>query len=386
MTKLLCRLFIQRREEVQDARVRAAYGTLAGVVGISVNVLLFLFKMLAGIVTGSLAIMADAWNNLSDAGSSIMSMVSFRMAAKPADRDHPFGHARIEYVMSILVSFLILLIGGELLLSSISKILKPDAIVFRVSAAVVLGVSILCKLWLGLFNRSIGRRIGSDILRATASDSLLDALSTTSVLVSQLIFYFFGLNLDAYIGLLVSILIFVAGARILNDTKNSVLGEAPVKETVDAIRRVVSEYPEALGIHDLTVHSYGVGHTFATLHVEVDGTCDIFEMHDVIDCIERRIADELQIACTIHLDPIVTDDERITALLHEVSAMVEEIDSRLSVHDFRFVEGKTHTNVIFDLAVPFELRDSVERLKRDVAASIHEKNSSYYAVIQVDFV
>lgn len=386
MTELLCRAFVRNREQTSDPRVRSAYGTLSGIVGICANLLLCLFKMVVGVLTASLAITADAWNNLTDAGSSVISMVSFRIAAKPADRDHPFGHARIEYVASIFVSFMILLIGAELLLSSIGKIFEPSKIVFRWAAIIILAVSILFKLWLALFNHTLARRLDSEILRATASDCLMDAISTSAVLLSQLVFFAFDLNVDAYIGLAVSILICVAGLRILNSTKNSILGEAPVTETVENIRRIVAEYPDALGIHDLLVHSYGIGHLFASLHIEVDGTKDIFETHDTIDCIERRISEELGIICTIHLDPIVTDDEKVDALRREVEAAVKVADERLSVHDFRFVAGPTHTNVIFDLAVPFELRDDAERLKERIGRLISEINADYFAVIQIDFI
>lgn len=386
MTELLCRIFIRDRERTDDARVRSAYGTLSGVVGICANLLLCMFKMAVGILSSSLAITADAWNNLTDAGSSVISMVSFRIAAKPADRDHPFGHARIEYVASILVSFLILLIGAELLFSSVGKIFKPTVIVFRWAAIVILAVSILIKLWLAVFNRTLSHRLDSEILRATASDCLMDAISTSAVLISQIVFHIFSFNIDAYIGLAVSLLICVAGARILNSTKNSILGEAPVEKTVEDIRRIVSEYPDALGIHDLLVHSYGNGHLFASLHIEVDGGKDIFETHDTIDCIERRITEELGIICTIHLDPIVTDDEKVAALRREVEAAVKLADERLSVHDFRFVAGPTHTNVIFDLAVPFELRTDAERLKERIGILISEINADYFAVIQIDFV
>ncbi len=386
MTELLCRLLIRDRERTEDSRVRSAYGTLSGGVGICANLLLCLLKMIIGILTASLAITADAWNNLTDAGSSVISMVSFRIAAKPADRDHPFGHARIEYVASILVSFLILLIGAELLFSSVGKIFEPTKIVFRWAAIVILAVSILVKLWLALFNRTLACRLDSEILRATASDCLMDAVSTSAVLLSQIIFHVFEINVDAYIGLAVAILICVAGLRILNSTKNSILGEAPVEQTVEDIRRIVGEYPDALGIHDLLVHSYGSGHLFATLHIEVDGAKDIFETHDTIDCIERRISEELGIICTIHLDPIVTDDEKVSALRREVEAAVKVADERLSVHDFRFVAGPTHTNVIFDLAVPFELRDDADHFKDRIAHLISEINADYFAVIQIDFI
>ncbi len=385
MTDLLCRLFVSGGEDVENPRVRAAYGTFSGIVGIILNILLFGFKMTAGYLTGSLAIMADAWNNLSDAGSSVVSLVGFRLAAKPADREHPFGHARMEYIASIMVSFIILLIGAELFFSSVERIFHPVLPVFHIVAMIVLAVSALCKLWLYFFNRRLSKKIGSGTLRATAADSLNDALSTTAVLISQLIFYFFSWNIDAYMGLIVSGLIVYAGIGILRDTQNHLLGTAPVAETVVGIRRIVDSYPEALGIHDMLVHSYGAGHTFATLHVEVDGSKNFFDMHDAIDEMERRIREELSIECTIHMDPIVTDDERVTALRARISALVSEIEPRLSIHDFRFVEGATHTNLIFDVVVPFELRAESVALIDAIVERIKKEDSRYCPVISRDW-
>ncbi len=385
VTDCLCRLFVRRHEETDDPAVRASYGTLSGVVGIFLNVFLFAFKFFAGIWTGSLAITADAMNNLSDAGSSVISLVGFRISAKPADREHPFGHARMEYIASIMVSFIILLIGAELLFSSVGKMFEPEALTFSVVAVVVLSVSVVCKLWLSFFNRRLAKRINSDVMRATATDSLMDALSTTAVLVSQIVFRVFDLNIDAYMGFAVSLLIAYAGIGILRDTKDRLLGEAPITETVEGIRRIISAYPEALGIHDMLVHSYGAGHTFATLHVEVDGSKDIFETHDMIDLMERQIREEMNIHCTIHLDPIVTDDERVSSLRAEVAAIAEEVDARLTIHDFRFVEGVTHTNLIFDLVIPFERQHEAESLKKEVASRIKHRDARYFAVIQTDY-
>ncbi len=385
ITDFLCRLFVRRHEQTNDPLVRASYGTLSGVVGILLNLFLFTFKFFAGLITGSLAITADALNNLSDAGSSVISLVGFRIAAKPADREHPFGHARMEYIASIMVSFIILLIGAELLFSSVGKMFTPAPLVFHGAAVAVLCVSILCKLWLALFNSRLGKKIGSDVMRATATDSLMDALSTTAVLVAQIVFKLFDLNVDAYMGFAVSLLIVYAGIGILRDTKDRLLGEAPVSETVEGIRRIISQYPEALGIHDMLVHSYGAGHTFATLHVEVDGAKDVFETHDVIDLMERRIQEEMNIQCTIHLDPIVTDDERVSALRSTVAALAKEVDERLTIHDFRFVEGVTHTNLIFDLVVPFERQSEAEQLKCEVARRIKQEDEQFFAVIQTDY-
>ena len=385
MTDLLPRLFIRDYRNTENPKVRAAYGTLSGIVGIVLNLLLFAGKFIAGTVSGSIAISADAFNNLSDAGSSIVSLVSFRIAAKPADRDHPFGHARIEYIASMIVSFLILIVGFEIVSDSVKKILSREStLIFSVLAVVILGVSVLTKLWLALFNYRLGKKIGSEVMRATAVDSLSDTLSTFAVFVSTLIFRFFGVDIDAWVGLAVALLIFWAGVRILRKTQNSLLGEAPVKEVTDAIDRIVSGYPAILGIHDMMIHSYGPGHTFASFHAEVDGAADVFESHDVIDEVERRVCEELSIVCTVHMDPINTDDALTTSLREETAELVREIDPRITVHDFRIVTGVTHTNLIFDVAVPFELKMTVSEIKEAVAEKIRLRHENYYAVVTVD--
>ena len=385
MTDLLPRLFIRDYRNTENPKVRAAYGTLSGIVGIILNLLLFAGKFIAGTVSGSIAISADAFNNLSDAGSSIVSLVSFRIAAKPADRDHPFGHARIEYIASMIVSFLILIVGFEIVSDSVKKILSREStLIFSVLAVVILGVSVLTKLWLALFNYRLGKKIGSEVMRATAVDSLSDTLSTFAVFVSTLIFRFFGVDIDAWVGLAVALLIFWAGVRILRKTQNSLLGEAPVKEVTDAIDRIVSGYPAILGIHDMMIHSYGPGHTFASFHAEVDGAADVFESHDVIDEVERRVCEELSIVCTVHMDPINTDDALTTSLREETAELVREIDPRITVHDFRIVTGVTHTNLIFDVAVPFELKMTVSEIKEAVAEKIRLRHENYYAVVTVD--
>ena len=385
MTSLLPRTFIRDHEKTSDPKVRAAYGTLSGIVGIIVNLLLFTGKFIAGTVSGSIAISADAFNNLSDAGSSIVSLVSFRIAAKPADRDHPFGHARIEYIASMIVSFLILLVGFEIVSDSVRKIVSREStLVFSILAVTILSVSILMKLWLAFFNYRLGKKIGSDVMRATAVDSLSDTLSTAAVLAATLIFRFTGVDVDAWVGIAVALFIFWAGVRILRETQNSLLGEAPVKEVTDAIDGIVSGYPAILGIHDMMIHSYGPGHTFASFHAEVDGADDVFESHDVIDEVERRIREELSIVCTIHMDPINTDDELTAELREETAELVREIDPGITVHDFRIVPGVTHTNLIFDVAVPFELKMTVPEIREAVSEKIREKHENYYAVVTVD--
>ena len=387
MTELLSRIFIKNHTQTADPRVRRAYGTLVSVTGILLNRVLFLAKFLVGTLFGSVSITADAVNNLSDAGSQIISLISFRISAKPADREHPFGHARIEYVASMIVSFLILLIGLELLKESISKILTPQPPERSWVAVWVLVGSILVKLWLGLFNRRIGMRIDSAVMRATAADSLSDAISTAAVLLSTLLLLLFPsltLNLDAYMGVIVAILILVAGMKILNETKNSILGEAPSDEIVKQISDLVDRTPGALGMHDLVVHNYGPGHIIAALHVEVDGGVDVFETHDMIDNIERTLRHDYGIEATIHMDPIVTDDEQVNALRARVESAVQEISPMLRIHDFRFVAGTTHSNLIFDVVVPFEVKTPIEEIRRRIADRISRIDPSYFAVITVD--
>ena len=387
MTELLSRIFIKDRANVTNPRVRKSYGTLVSVTGIVLNLVLFVAKFLVGLLTGSVSITADAVNNLSDAGSQIISLISFRISAKPADREHPFGHARIEYVASMIVSFLVLLIGFELLKESVSKIITPQPPERSWVAVWVLGGSILVKLWLGLFNRKIGRRINSSVMKATAADSLSDAVSTLAVLISTLILLLFPsvtVNLDAYMGVIVAIMILVAGAKILNETKNSILGEAPSDEVVRQITSLVENTPDALGIHDLTVHNYGPGHIIAALHVEVDGKRNVFETHDMIDNIEQTLRREYGIQATIHMDPIVTDDEQINALRARVEEAVLEIDPAIRIHDFRFVTGVTHSNLIFDVLIPFEMKLTDDEVRRAVAEKVSCMDPSYFTVITVD--
>lgn len=386
MTNLLARLFVRDYQNTTDPRVRARYGTMVSVVCILTNLLLSAGKMLVGILIGSIAITADGVNNLSDAGSSIVSLVSFRISGKPADRDHPFGHARIEYVASMIVSFLVLLVGFELLRDSLDKVFAPVSPDkgFLVPTVVVLAASILVKLWMFFFNRKIGTRINAPTMRGAAADSLADCAATSAVLVSTLLYALTDINLDAYFGILVALGIFVAGCKLLNETKNSILGEKPIAETTDAIRRIVGEYPEALGIHDLIVHNYGPGHTIASLHIEVDGGRDVFETHDTIDNIERRLGEELGIQATIHADPIVIGDPVVDALSAEMSAAAAALYDGMCIHDFRFVRGITHSNLIFDVAVPFECKMTDEEVRTALGEAARALDSRYRTVITVD--
>ena len=386
MTSLLIKLFIKSPHSTHSPAVRRAYGTLASTVGIILNLLLAAGKFTVGFLFGAISVQADAVNNLSDAGSQIISLITFKVAAKPADRGHPFGHARIEYVASMAVSFLIMLIGWELLSGSVDKLFHPTPTVFSWLSVAVLGVSVLVKLWLCVFNRKIAKRIDSSVMRATAADSLSDAGATAAVLAATLVYKFTGFDPDAYMGILVALLILWAGIKILNDTKNSILGEGPSEETVEQIRALVAEFEGngVIGLHDLVVHNYGPGRVMASLHVEVDGNADIYASHDMADLIERRLRVECGIEATVHMDPVAIRDPRVNELKHLAEAQMLAIDSRLRLHDFRIVPGDTHTNLIFDVAAPFELTIPDAELRSRLADAIHKADDHLFAVITVD--
>lgn len=395
MFDLLARLFVRDHDNVKEPAVRRAYGMMVSIIGIVVNLLLAAGKLVVGILTASVAIEADAVNNLSDAGASLISLICFRISAKPADRDHPYGHARIEYVASMIVSFLILLVGFELLKESIStlyvSIATPalaSATDFSWVAVGVLGVSVLGKLFLAAFNRSIGKRIDSAVMRAASADSISDVLSTTAVLVATVVAHYVDLpfSLDGAMGIVVSALILVAGIKIMLETKNSILGEAPDEETVKEIEALVMSSPVSVGMHDLSVHKYGTGNVIASLHVEVDGSGDIFEAHDAIDNIERELWSRLRVRATVHLDPIVVGDPVVDAMREEAVLAASAVDARITVHDFRMVRGTTHTNLIFDVAVPFECRLSDREVMAAIGENISKKYPAHYTVISVDRV
>ena len=387
MTELLCRLFVKDRENIKSPAVRRSYGTLASVVGIIVNIVLAAGKIAVGLLFGAISLAGDGINNLSDAGSQIISLISFKMAAKPADRDHPFGHARIEYVASMIVSFFVMLVGWNLFRESFDKIFDAKKVTDGSNIWLMVGVlavSIVSKLWLVLFNRRIAKKIDSAVMRATAADSLSDAGASAAVLVAMLIFKFTGVDIDGYMGVAVAVIIFIAGIKILNDTKNSILGEAPSDEVVEGIKAIVAEFPDALGIHDMVVHSYGPARFVANLHIEVDGSKDIFESHDMIDLIEKRLNTELGIQSNIHMDPIVVDDEEVNNMRAFVLDRVKTVDERLAIHDFRFVRGKTHTNLLFDISAPFEVKLTDSEIKDAVQEKIAESKPDHFIVVNVD--
>ena len=387
MTEILSKIFI-KSNNLSDNVTRKSFGTLAGAVGIATNILLASLKLVAGLFCSSVAIIADAFNNFSDAGASLITLISFKLSAKPADKEHPFGHARFEYISSMIVSFIIMLVGIELLISSGKRLFYPNpeglseinAITF-----IILGISILLKLWLGLFYRKIGKKIDSKVILAASLDSLTDSISTGSALLASIIVKLTGLVIfDSLVGIGVSIIIISAGAKILNDTKNALLGEAPVKETLDGIRKIAEKYPEIIGIHDLLVHNYGPGQIIASFHAEVDGSKDIYLLHDVIDTLEREIKKNMNISCTIHLDPIATNDENTAKIKEFLSETLKEVGLDYKIHDFRAVLGNTHTKLLFDLVLPFEEKISDDEAINLVCEAVEKKRNNFYCVITVD--
>ena len=384
MITLLSRWFIRDRDHVTDPAVRRAYGQLCGLTGIGLNVLLFIGKFLAGTISGSIAITADAFNNLSDAGSSVITLLGFRLAGRKPDPEHPFGHGRIEYISGLIVSGLILLMGAELAKTSFDKILHPAAVDFSVIAMVILAVSILVKLYMSLYNRRIGKKINSAAMAATAADSISDAISTSAVLAAMLVAKFSGLMIDGYVGMIVAVLILISGVKAAKETIAPLLGQAPEAEFVQQIERIVISHPPICGIHDLVVHDYGPGRVMISLHAEVPAGGDILELHDVIDNAEIALRRELNCEAVIHMDPIVTDDGITSELRAKVSELVKTIDERITIHDFRIVPGNTHTNLIFDAVVPFDIGISAQEVSERISRLVSEMDSNYFAVVLVE--
>ena len=365
-TKTLISRFVRDFENTASPVVRTAYGKLAGIVGLSCNILLFLLKLLAGVLSGSVAIVADAFNNLSDAGSSVVTLVGFRLAGSPPDAEHPFGHGRVEYLSALTVAALIMLAGFELAGSALDKILTPTPSAFSWLTVAILVVSIAVKLWMARFNYTTGKRIHSNALLAAATDSRNDVICTAVVLVSSVIAHFTALQIDGYVGLAVSVFVMWSGFSVLKETLSPLLGESPDPELVEEIRRIVLENKGIVGIHDLIVHNYGPGRCIASLHAEVPAHGDILHSHELIDAVERRLVRELNITACIHMDPVDTQDEQVRELRVLTETVLGDIDPTLSLHDFRLVRGEQRINVIFDVVVPFgftkvDLQAEIER-------------------------
>ena len=387
MIKLLSRIFIKHYKNYESPAVRSSYGVLCGGFGIFLNILLFIGKFLAGTLAKSVSITADAFNNLADAGSSIITLLGFRLARQKPDIKHPFGHGRIEYIAGLLVSAAIILMGFELAKSSISKIISPEPIEFSVLTAAILVCSILVKLYMVFYNKSIGKKIKSSTLGATALDSCSDCIATSVVLVSSLIAHFFKINIDGYCGVLVAAFVIYSGIRSLQETITPLLGQSPDKEFMDRIQKLIEKFPEITGIHDLIVHDYGPGRLMISLHAEmpVHEDSDIFAMHDIIDNAERLLSKELECLVTIHLDPTRANDEKVAELKAKTVNVLHGISPELSLHDFRVVPGPTHTNLIFDVVIPFDLKLKEDEITEKLNSAVSEwDDAKYYVVVSFD--
>lgn len=384
MVTLLVKLLIKNPNDVKNPAVRQAYGILCGAVGIFLNLCLFAGKFIAGTLSHSIAITADAFNNLSDAGSSIITLIGFKMAGQKPDPTHPFGHGRIEYIAGLLVSVIILLMGVELLKSSVGKILHPEELAFSPVAVLILLISILMKCYMFLYNRRLGKRLDSAAMCATATDSLSDTIATSTVLAATLTGHFTGWKIDGWCGLLVGLFICYAGYSAAKDTISPLLGQAPDPAFVRQINDIVTSHEGILGLHDLIVHNYGPGRILISLHAEVPADGDILMLHDKIDTIEHELASVLNCHAVIHMDPVCVGDEETSRLKNLVKGYLGEISKVLSMHDFRIVTGPTHTNLIFDVVTPYDFPMSDKELVKLIQDRIRKENPDYYAVIEVD--
>lgn len=385
MTEFLVRHFVKNHEDVEKVSVRTAYGVLASVVGIFCNVLLFVVKGAVGFFLHSVSVMADAFNNLSDAGSSIVGLVGVRMASKPADEEHPFGHGRIEYIAALVVSFLVLQVGFTFFKDSIRKIQNPEELKFQAVSVIILVLSIGVKLWMGMFNKKLGKKIDSKVMMATATDAMEDVVTTTATIASVLFFKITGINIDGIVGIGVSLVVMWAGIGIAKDTLEPLIGEAVAPEEYVRISRFVEKYEGIVGSHDLIVHNYGPGRSMASIHAEVPNDVDIEVSHEIIDRIERDAAKRLGIFLVIHMDPVETKDAHVLEVRHQVEQILDAVDSRVSIHDFRMVDGKEQINLIFDMVVPFEYSTQKQNeLKMTLRKLLQMADKRYQCVITIE--
>ena len=385
MTELLLKRFVKDYKNTKNAEVRERYGSFAGVVGIFVNITLFIAKFIAALLSGlSISVLADALNNLFDAVSSVVTFAGFKMANKAEDKDHPFGHGRMEYISGLIVSFIIILVGFELLKESIPKIFNPEANAYSLVSVIIMSAAILVKIWLGLFNRNLGKRISSAALNATAMDSFCDVAATSAVLIGLIAGLAFNINIEGYTGSIVAAFIIYTGIMAAKDTLSPLLGEAPDEEFVQNIESTVMAHDEVIGIHDLIVHDYGPGRKMISLHAEVSSEGDILKIHDAIDLIEMELGAKFHCVATIHMDPIDLNCETTNALKKQVKEILSDIDNSLSFHDFRIVSGPTHTNLIFDVVMPYTFPFSAEKLKDEIKEKVSEINENYFCVINID--
>ena len=385
MTELLVKLFVKDYKEIDKMSVRTAYGTMASAVGIFCNVLLFVVKWLTGFFLHSVSVMADAFNNLSDAGSSIVSLVGVKMASKPADEDHPFGHGRIEYIAALVVSFLVLEVGFTFLKDSIGKIREPEEMRFQAVSIVVLFVTIGVKLWMGRFNKKLGQKIDSKVMLAAATDAMGDVVTTSATICSILFWKFTGINIDGFVGVGVALVVMWAGVGIAKDTLEPLIGEAVPQEVYDRITRFVEQYDGIIGSHDLIVHNYGPTRSMASIHAEVPNDVDIETSHEIIDRIEREAYEKLGIFLVIHMDPIETRDKQVIETKKKIEAILEALDSSVSIHDFRMVNGEERMNLIFDMVVPYDYdKEKQQELADSLIKLIRVVDERYQCVITLE--
>lgn len=383
MISILAKIFI-KEQDPESPSARSKYGMLCGIVGIILNVLLCLSKLAVSLITGSVAISADAFNNLGDAGSSVITLIGFKLADQKPDESHPFGHGRMEYLSALIVSMLIMLMGFELGKTSVSKIAGGNSPVFSYVAVIVLGLSVLVKLYIFLYNRSIGKKINSSAMKATAVDSLTDCISTAAVLVCTILSIFVDFNFDGWCGLIISAFIIFSGIKAAKETIDPLLGTPPESDFVNKVEKVVLSYPEIVGIHDLVVHNYGPGRVMLSVHAEVSQSIDILVAHDIIDNAEQKLSRELKCSAVIHLDPIATDDEKVNEVRLRVGELAKTIHPQITIHDFRMVVGDSHTNLIFDMVVPFSLKRDDDDIKSEMAQLVKVIDEKFLTVICID--
>ncbi len=384
MTNFLVRKFIKNYNDINNAVVRRNYGTLSSVVGILCNIILFIIKYIMGTLSGSVSIISDAFNNLSDIAGCVVTLLGYKMASKPADKDHPFGHGRMEYLTALFIAVIIVIVAFELFKNSVDKILHPQELTFSLIVLISLLFSIGVKLWMSLFNTKLGKRINSSVMIATANDSKTDVIATAATCVSIIATLFTDFPVDGIMGVVVSVFIFKSGFEIIKDTVDNLLGKPADPEIVSGIKKLVMDNEKIIGIHDLVIHSYGAGTMIGSCHAEVKSTEDFVEVHDIIDGIERDIYHTLGVLMTIHMDPIETDNEHVNKLKAMVNKIIVDIDSSLNIHDFRVVSGDTHTNLIFDIVLPYECRYTECDIRKIIEGYLREKDTSYYAVITFD--
>ncbi|MBQ9956184.1 MAG: cation transporter [Ruminococcus sp.] len=384
MTKLLVKHFVKDSENTTDIQVRERYGTLSSIVGIFCNILLFLLKYIMGTLSNSIAIVSDAFNNLSDSASCIVTLMGYKISAKPADKDHPFGHGRMEYLTSLIIATVIIVMGVELMKSSVSKIISPEEVEFRAVVLISLILSVAVKLWLSRFNTVLGKKINSTVMLATAKDSKNDVVATAITIVSLICSLFTDLPVDGVIGIIVSLFVLKAGIEIIRDTVDELLGKPADAEITRQICNIVCRDSRIIGIHDLIIHNYGPGNMFGSCHAEIRSDEDFISAHDLIDRIEHEIHNKLKISMSIHMDPIETDNAQINHCKTVVSGILRKISPRLSFHDFRAVTGDTHTNLIFDVVIPFDMELSNSEIKKQIDNALADEPVKYYTVITFD--